>query len=253
MGADLAIRMDPVQLARAAGITLYPWQVDAVRSPHKQQLWLASRQSGKSTTASVLATWTALAWPGSTVLLLAPALRQAELLFDKCLQLHRSAGMEAPADAATRLALKLGNGSVLRAIPGTADGKSIRGFSPNLIVFDEASRIPDDVFQAMTPSTAATRGTIVGLTTPSGRRGWFSDLWHGGGSDWRRTKIAVHDVPHVTADWLAQERRRIPARVFKAEYLVEFVEDEDQLFTEADIQAALTDDVTPLYAAGGSR
>jgi hypothetical protein len=252
MATDLAIRLDPVHLARLGGIDLAGWQRDAVRATDRQQLWLCSRQSGKTTTASVLATWTALARPGSTVLLLAPALRQAEMLFDKCLQLHRSAGMKAPADAATKLSLKLGNGSVLRAIPGTADGKSIRGFSPNLIVFDEASRIPDDVFHAMTPSTAATQGIIVALTTPRGRQGWFSALWHDGGRDWRRTKVSVHDVPHITADWLAQERRRIPARVFRAEYEVEFVENEDQLFTEADIQAALTDDVTPLYAAGGS-
>ena len=48
--------------------------------------------------------------------------------------------------------------------------------------------------------------------------------------------------------FLAEERRALPARVYRQEYECSFEETEDQLFSEEEIETAMSDEVTPLFA-----
>src|SRR5687767_6697694 len=103
LATDLALALDPVRLAQAAGFAPDPWQVGVLRSASPRVLLNCSRQSGKSTTTGVLAVHTALFQPGSLVLLLSPTLRQSQELFKKCLQVYRAVGRPVPAEAETAL------------------------------------------------------------------------------------------------------------------------------------------------------
>lgn len=62
---DLAMALDPVLFARAAGFEPDPWQAQVLRSRAPRILLNCSRQSGKSTVVAMLAMWTALYCPGS--------------------------------------------------------------------------------------------------------------------------------------------------------------------------------------------
>src|SRR5689334_14348593 len=75
------LRADPVRILTDAGIQPDPWQARVLRSAAARMLMLASRQSGKSLTASSLALHTALTQPAALVLLLSPTLRQSGELF----------------------------------------------------------------------------------------------------------------------------------------------------------------------------
>src|SRR5512146_2681517 len=66
-------RRDPAYFAARLGFEADPWQVDLLRSKDPRILANCARQSGKSTTTSVLATWTALYLPSSLVILLSPS------------------------------------------------------------------------------------------------------------------------------------------------------------------------------------
>ena len=56
LAADLARCLDPRLWFTDAGISdPDPWQVSAIRSQSKRQLWLCHRQAGKSTTAGLKA------------------------------------------------------------------------------------------------------------------------------------------------------------------------------------------------------
>ena len=59
----------------------------------------------------------------------------------------------------------------------TASDDAARGFSnPDIILFDEASRIPDDVFEAVRPMiTNNPRARIYEISTPNGKKGFFYD------------------------------------------------------------------------------
>ena len=85
LARDLAVALDPAELARAVGLEPDPWQIELLRSTADWMLLNCSRQAGKSTMAATIAVHTALFEPSSLVLLLSPSLRQSQELFMKAL------------------------------------------------------------------------------------------------------------------------------------------------------------------------
>jgi hypothetical protein len=103
LASDLAAALDPVVLARQAGIDPDPWQREVLRSTAPRVLLNCSRQSGKSTISALLAVHTALYTPAALVLMLSPSLRQSAELFRKGLDLYQGAGpLPCPGAARTR-------------------------------------------------------------------------------------------------------------------------------------------------------
>jgi hypothetical protein len=93
---------------------------------------------------------------------------------------------------------------------------------------------------------AVSRGRLVALSTPYGKRGWFHDEWHGEG-DWERVRITAEDCPRIPPEFLADEQRALGERWYRQEYLCSFEETIDAVFRSEDIQAALSNDVQPLF------
>jgi hypothetical protein len=241
-----ALPRSPVALAAACGLVLDDWQHAALVSTLPRALWNCARQSGKSTVAALLALWVALTEPGSLVLLVAPAERQAAELLRKVEDLYRALGHLVPTESEGALKLELRGGSRILALPGK-DG-TVRSFSGvRLLVLDEASRIPDSLFHAVTPMLAVSGGRLLALSTPWGKRGWWYQAWTEGGPDWDRVEIGADQCPRLSPAFLATERATMPAWVYAAEYECKFEENEQSVFRYADVQAALSADVRPLW------
>jgi Terminase large subunit, T4likevirus-type, N-terminal len=239
------IRADPTQIMSLAGMPPDPWQEALLRSGAGQVLMLASRQSGKSVTAAALALRTALLQPCSPVLLLSPSLRQSGELFRKVLSLFVALGRPGGVAAQSALRLELPNGSRVVSLPG--DEKNIRGFSGvALLVIDEAARVLDPLYYAVRPMLAVSQGRLVALSTPFGKRGWFHDEWHGTGR-WERVKITAEECPRISPTFLAEEKRALGERWFRQEYLCSWEDTIDAVFAWEDIQAALSNEVEPLF------
>src|SRR5215203_5567847 len=94
--APPAALLSPLEVAHRSGIDPDPWQRDVLASDAQQILLLCSRQSGKSTITSIMATHRAVTMPGSLVLLLAPALRQSQELFRKVKSVYAALGATVP-------------------------------------------------------------------------------------------------------------------------------------------------------------
>lgn len=249
LAGDLAAALDLVVFATQAGIAPDPWQADVLRSVRRQMILLCSRQSGKSTVSAVLAVHQATYQPGSLVLLLSPSLRQSQELYRKVLDCYRASGAVVTADVENRLALELANGSRIVSLPGKE--ATIRGFSgAALLLVDEASRVDDELYQAIRPMLAVSGGRIVLLSTPFGKRGFFHHEWMEGGPDWQRVMVTAHECPRIDPAWLDAERRSIPASVFDREYGCVFTEADDAVFAEHDIQTALSPGIDPLFPRG---
>ena len=247
--SDLAAALDPVVFAHSAGITPDDWQAAFLRSQVSQRILLCSRQAGKSTVSAVLAIHEALYSPGALVLLLSPSLRQSKELYGKVKAFYAAAGEPVPAEVENKLELVLTNGSRVVCLPGKE--ATIRGFSGvALLIVDEASRVPDELYQAVRPMLAVSRGRIILLSTPFGKRGFFFQEWTEGGSDWHRTKITAHDIPRIDQAWLEAERRNIPRSIFEQEYECVFGELEDAAFSYDDIRAAVNPNLEPLFTTG---
>lgn len=248
LASSLARALDPVRLAHAAGVTPDPWQANLLRSDARQLILLCSRQSGKSTVSALLAIDEVLHRAPALVLLLAPALRQAQELFRKVNGLLGALGHQATLlERATALSLELTNGSRIVCLPGKE--ATIRGFSTvALLVVDEAAWVPDPLYQAIRPMLAVSQGRIILLSTPHGRRGFFFSEWGTGGAEWERVKITAHECPRITPEWLASERAQVPEWNFNQEYLCEFTETEDSAFSYDHVMRAVSAEVRPFFA-----
>jgi hypothetical protein len=238
---------DAVLMAQRAGIEPDAWQSDLLRSDARQMILLCSRQSGKSTVSSILAIHEAIYCPNSLILLLSPSLRQSQELFRKLQTVYNE--LDSPLLPQTTeesaLRMELSNGSRIVALPGKE--ATIRGFSGvNLLVIDEASRVPDELYQSVRPMLAVSGGRIVLLSTPFGKRGFFYQEWTDG-VGWQRTKIAADLCPRIDKEWLERERKMIGDWWYLQEYFCEFVETNDQVFSYDDINAALSPDIKPLF------
>lgn len=249
LAADLAAALDPVVLARRAGIDADPWQARVLRSTDRRMLLNCSRQSGKSTITAALAVHTALYQPESLVLCLSPSLRQSGELFRKALTVYRSIGATEPPEAESALRLELANGSRIISLPGSES--TVRGFSGvRLLIIDEAARIDDGLIAAVRPMLAVSHGRMVALSTPWGKRGWFWRTWTDG-DGWVRVKVPASECPRIDAAFLEEERRALTPLEFSSEYECSFVESEGQLFAVEDIQAMGSDTtVRPLFGGG---
>jgi hypothetical protein len=232
-----------------AGMQPDAWQEKLLGSSAKRTLLLCSRQAGKSTAAGAVALHTALLQEQSLILLLSPSLRQSGELFRKVRELFQRLGRPLGVVAESALRLELANGSRIVSLPG--DEGTIRGYSGvAVLIIDEAARVEDALYCAVRPMLAVSRGRLVALSTPFGKRGWFYEEWCGAGA-WERIQVPAHDCPRILPDFLAEERQALGERWYRQEYECSFEETVGAVFSYDDIQAALCDDVPPLFESGG--
>ena len=245
MREELALALDPaLMFERAVGAPPDPWQAAFLRSRSPRSLLLCSRQSGKSTVVAAAALHELLYRPGSLVLCLAPSWRQSGELFRKATAMYLALGQPVKARSRSAAQMELENGSRLVSLPGE-DG-TVRSFSSvSLLLIDEAARVPSSLYHAVRPMLAVSGGRLVALSTPWATMGWFFEAWQAG-EGWERVKVTADQCPRITPAFLAEERRDLPLAVYEAEYLCEFRDPAGSVFSVADIQNALSDEVEPL-------
>jgi hypothetical protein len=238
---------DGVEFARSLKFEPDPWQEDFLRSEALRVLLNIARQVGKTTTCGVLALHQALSVAGSLTLILAPAERQSAELMRRVLRFYGALGHVVPADSERKLGLELFNGSRIEALPGTE--KTVRTFSAvDLLLLEEAARIDDGLYYGVRPMVATSGGRLVMLSTPWGKRGVFHHEWEHGGSGWERYEVWAEECPRISPEFLEEERRTLPRRIYRQEYECSFEDTEDQVFSYEDVAAAISPEITPLFA-----
>ena len=198
-----------------------------------------TRQWGKSTVCAAKAVHLAYSEPGSLILVASPSARQSSEFVRKAALFLRKLGIKPRGDGDNDISLALPNGSRIVGIPGIE--ATVRGFSSvSLMLVDEASRVPDELYRALRPMLAVGGGSLWLLSTPYGKRGFFYNEWANGGNSWTRFRIPATDCPRIAANFLEQERRALGPRYFAQEYMCEFHATNDALFNEAQVRRAIT-------------
>jgi hypothetical protein len=245
LASDLRRALNPSALADGIGMVPDPWQDDVLRSWAPRILLNCHRQSGKSTTASLLAVHTAVYWPDSLIPVFSPSLRQSGELFKKCLAAYQKLGRPVVAEAENALSLILENGSRIVSLPGIEG--TVRGLSgARLIILDEAARVTDALITAIRPMLAVTGGRFIAMSTPNGKRGFFWDAWENGGKVWKRVLVTADMCPRITKEFLEEERLALGDRLYEQEYMGRFLETKEQLFGEEQVKRIFSRDVQPL-------
>jgi hypothetical protein len=166
-------------------------------------------------------------------------------LFRKVMLLYGALGRPIPVTQQTALTLTVANGSRIVSLPG--EEATIRGFSGvRLLLVDEAARVCDNLYRAVRPMLAVSRGRLVALSTAFARQGWFFEEWQ---SDrpWRRVCVRSDECPRISPAFLAEERQALGPRWYAMEYECAFQEAVDSLFPAEVIRAAFATDAVPLF------
>jgi hypothetical protein len=241
--------MSPVELwHQVMGCAPDPWQETVLTSDDPRICLNCCRQAGKSSVVAVKALYLALYEPKSLILLLSRSLRQSGELARKVFSAYESSGRKVPPEAETKQTLELANGSRILALPGGDEG-AIRGFSGvRALVLDEASRIPDALWVAVRPMIAVSGGSMMLLSMPFGRRGFFYRVW-AQSQRWLKIQVTADQCPRLTPEFLAEEMIEL-GYWYAQEYLCRFLEAIGQVFSDEAIDAAFHDDIPPLFGEG---
>jgi hypothetical protein len=200
----------------------------------------SGRQCGKSTAISIKAAEYAMNNPKKEVLIIASVERQAHLLFEKVISYIMEKNrkiIKSGKDRPTKSRLRLRNGSTIRSLPTGLSGAGIRGFTIDLLIADEAAFIGLDVWNAVSPMIAITKGKIILLSTPFGREGYFYERWND--PNFESFHVSSLDCPRRDDDFLKQEESRMTKLAFSQEYRGEFIDELRQFFSDKLIKKCL--------------
>ena len=210
------------------------------------------RQVGKSLVCSQDAGDYAISNARKCVVMIAPTERQAYGLFEKTLNYlitkypnHLKMGKDRP----THTKITLRNGTRIFCLPVGLSGLGIRFLTIDRLYVDEASRVPEDVWNAITPALLTTGGNMVLLSTPAGAVGAFYECWINRDKKYEsftRFSINSEEVMRnrpIRANWteeirdkalafLEREKLRMNSKDYAQEYLGEFIDSFFRFFTD---------------------
>jgi phage FluMu gp28-like protein len=139
------------------------------------------------------------------------------------------------------------------AIRSTHTPDNLRGAGLDFAVLDEAAFMPSDVWsEIVRPMLLDRHGGALFISSPNGKN-WFWEVFQlglGGLADnpqWASFGYATHTNPRLSADDLENIRQTTTERVWRQEYLAEFVDDSGTVFRN--IRACATAPHQPVYHA----
>jgi len=233
-----AASSDPVEFVRTRlGLDPDPKQQEVLRSTSKLGILNCTRQWGKSTIAAAKAVHRAYTNPGCLVVISSPSGRQSAEFVRKAESMLLRLGITPRGDGDNKISLAFPNGSRIVGLPGV-DGK-LRGFSDcSLLLIDEASRVEDDTFNALTPFLANGHGDLWLMSTPFRKRGFFYTAWRHGGPEWHKIRVPATECPRISRDFLERERST-QRGAFDMEYMCEFREEGFSVFSRDLVERAI--------------
>lgn len=233
---EFLARRDPARVMRLAGMPADQWQAKLLRRKPHRALVTTSRQAGKSSVAGAMALDRAANTPRSTIVAVSPTQRQSALLVSKVKRFAEAAGLVLTKNNA--LSIELENESVVYALPGHPD--TVRGYSPNLLIIDEAAYTSESLYTACLPMLAATQGDLIAISTPNGKQGWYWAEWSGNGAHgWLKIEVPYTQIGRITEEFIVSQRASMSRERFATEYCCAFNSATFGLFNAEDLAAAL--------------
>jgi hypothetical protein len=211
---------------QATGYVPDNWQARAMQSTADRVLIACGRQVGKTEIAAVMSAHMSQTVAGSLTLLVAPSLRQASEVFRRTTQIYQALPARVPRVAHSALRSEFANGSRVISLP--ASTATVRGYSPDLLILDEAAWCPTELWHALSPSLSVSGGRVLALSTPNGRTGWFAQAFAEDAS-WDKVHHSSEDCPRIPKDFLVREQASMPAWMYDTEYRALFVETANRL------------------------
>jgi hypothetical protein len=233
--------------AKSCGFNPDPYQADALISKERRRLFLWGRRCGKTATCAILALWTAMFRKDSSVIIISPTLpqskemlREVRFWYTKYAEHHPKSKYISCERMRTDEVVFTHGGRIL-CRPATS--ASIKGYGADLLIVDEAARVPDQLLtQDITPFLATTGGSIILISTP----------WSIGNAFHKAYTTSLQDPPlwklygpvrsdqcsRVDLNYLAEEKQWLPKMWYEQEYEAKWVNALSNVFDLEHLQKA---------------
>jgi hypothetical protein len=203
-------------------------------SIHKFGIVATGRQFGKSLLAQNMMLYWLLQNPNQKGSWIAPVYNQCKKIFDELTNAaHTIITKQNKAD----LTITFVNGSTLQFL-STDNFNTIRGFSFNYVVIDEAAFVKQDAIeQAVLPTLTAIGKKCLIISTPKSKN-WFYEYFLRGNTSnsvYIAFKGISRDNPYVDKDFLIEQHKSLPRDIYYQEYLAEFTDSGNDVFTNLDL------------------
>jgi len=208
------------------------------------------RQVGKTTIFSIKAAEYMIHHPKARIVVVSLTEDQAKLIIVMILDYleknHKMKIVTKGKNKKTSKRIWLKNGANVISRPVGNTGDAVRGFTGDVLIVDEASRMPEMMWKAAKPTLLTTGGQIWMCSTPFGKQGYFYECWENKSDRWKVFHVNSVDVMTnraITSDWtqelkekqlmfLNQEKEDMTELEFGQEYLGEFADDLRQWFDD---------------------
>jgi hypothetical protein len=267
---------DPLGWARERGIFWWSAQRAIAESveANKRTVVRAGHAVGKSFTAAGLAGWWVDTKPDSMVITTAPTYDQVHgILWEEIRALHGRLGLPGNALATDEWKINGRQVAIGRKPPDNAKGSdfdpaTFQGYHRSggvLVILDEASGVPEWLWNAVETVTTTDNCRILAIGNPDNPGSHFAKVCAPGHPGWAQHKISVFDSPNftgedvppqvsaalVTPSWAADRAAEWGEDDYKyiSKVLAEFPSDHPrQVVSVADLLACQFPDVQPASA-----
>jgi hypothetical protein len=203
-------------------------------SKHKFGVVATGRQYGKSLLGQNLLLYWLLSTPKQKGAWVSPIYNQSKKVFQ---ELFNAANQIVVHSNKADLVMEFMNGSTLQFLSAERYD-SIRGFSFNYMVIDEAAFIREEaVNEAIFPTLSAIGKKCLVISTPKSKN-WFYSRFLQGMTDndvyTSFTGIST-DNPYIDKDFITEQAKSLPPDIFAQEYMAQFSEATNDVFRGLDL------------------
>ena len=202
-------------------------------SGHKFGICTTSRQWGKSLLGQNLLLYWLLGKPNQKGAWISPIYNQGKKVFQ---ELTDASNPIISSANKSELSIKFQNGSTLQFLSSERPD-SVRGFSFNYLVVDEAAYVNERGFETAILPTLTTIGKKCLIISTPKSKNWFYKYYLKGlddNTEYISFRGQSTDNPYIDQLFIAEQRKSLPDDIFRQEYMAEFTDAGSEVFRELD-------------------
>ena len=206
---------------------------EIISSKAKYHIANIGRQFGKSLMGENLVLYWAINMGPCRIMWVSPVYAQANKVHKELYAAIAKSGIVASNNfSSNELQLKNGSTIIFRSAERY---DNIRGETLDYAVLDEAAFMKAEAWTEAIKPTLLVRGKkCLFISTPKGKS-WFYDLYQLGVSEdhpnYKAYRGSSYDTPYIDIEEIEEAKRTLPEKVFKQEYLAEFIDGGGEVFS----------------------
>lgn len=204
--------------------------LEAVSAGKREIVMACGRRFGKSNLAAYVALKTLLE-PNKKIWVVSPTYDLSQKVFNYAVRWFAMVAPSQRGGISNRPypKIKTAKGSTLEC-KSAENPTSLLGEELDLLIIDEASRVPRRVWeQFLFPTLASRKGSAIFISTPMGKN-WFYEEWIKAKDTGGAFTFPSYTNPHFSRDEWDRAKDKLPTDIFSQEYEADFMDDAAALF-----------------------